>query len=246
MEGRGAPCAPQPAGMPDDRERGDVDKSINGALDRRQGNAFDMLAALVAEDGSGGHAHVQRLLAPRAPTRDLADAVHAFCAVHGRHPGMIDQAHDHCAQPEACEWLADAGRGFVTERGVLVQLAAAVGPLPSTPAQAESETALAGVRHTVSMLSHSDRGGCATGAVAALVGDWAVIRGILDAAASGVGILLAPADLPPAHVTADAIAELGAAPAVERAMAFGARQLLAQHRGLWDLLAARAAARDRG
>ena len=34
--------------------------------------------------------------------------------------------------------------------------------------------------------------------------------------------------------------------AVERAVHFGARQLLGQHRGLWDLLSARAAARVTG
>ncbi len=32
---------------------------------------------------------------------------------------------------------------------------------------------------------------------------------------------------------------------LERAMLFGAQQLFAQHRGLWDLLEARASARDK-
>ncbi|MDP1026137.1 hypothetical protein Q5H91_02845 [Sphingomonas sp. KR1UV-12] len=223
-----------------------MEKWSNGAIGARQGTAFDLLAALVASDGSGDHPHVRRMLALRPPARDLADAIHALCAVHGRHPGMIDEAHDHCAQPEACDWLAKAGFGFAAERGALIQLAAAVGPLPSTPGQAESETALAGVRHAVSMLAHSDRGGCATGAAAALVGDWAVIRGVLEASATSAGIDLAPGAWPSPRETAEAITALGASAAVERAMMFGARQLLAQHRGLWDLLEARAAARDRG
>ncbi len=223
-----------------------MDKPSNGALNGRQTTAFDLLANVVETDGSGGHPHVRRLLAPRAPTRDLADAVHALCAVHGRHPGMIDEAHDHCAQPEACDWLKEAGNGFVTERGALVHLTAAAGPLPSTPGQSESEAALAGVRHAVSMLAHSDRGGCATGAAAALVEDWTVIRQLLSVTASGLGISLSPVELPPTRVTAAAIATLGATAPIERAMMFGARQLLAQHRGLWDLLEARAAARDRG
>jgi hypothetical protein len=34
------------------------------------------------------------------------------------------------------------------------------------------------------------------------------------------------------------------APSAERAMQFGAQQLLLQHRGLWDLLEARRDARD--
>ncbi len=34
------------------------------------------------------------------------------------------------------------------------------------------------------------------------------------------------------------------APAIQRAVNFGAEQILAQHRGLWNLLEAREAARD--
>ena len=41
------------------------------------------------------------------------------------------------------------------------------------------------------------------------------------------------------------LAQSPTAPGVERAMLFGAEQMLAQHRGLWHLLEARASARDR-
>jgi hypothetical protein len=37
---------------------------------------------------------------------------------------------------------------------------------------------------------------------------------------------------------------LAGTPATERAITFGAQQLLAQHRGLWSLLDARASARN--
>ena len=43
--------------------------------------------------------------------------------------------------------------------------------------------------------------------------------------------------------TARLAASTADTPAVERAMAFGAQQLIAQHSGLWDLMAARAASR---
>lgn len=202
-----------------------------------------MLGRLVAEDGSADHPHVRRLLAPRAARRDLADAVHALCAVHGGHPGMIDDAHAHCAQPEACEWMGEVADAFAGERGAIALLAAAVGPLPSTPGQAETEAAFTGIRHALCMLARSDRGGCATGAAAALVADWAVVRAVLERAADSVGMGLTPPTFPADADTAAAIARLSTSPGVERAMAFGARQLLAQHRGLWDLLEARAAAR---
>lgn len=202
-----------------------------------------MVEALVAADGSARHRHVRRLLEPRALRRDLADALHALCTVHGHHPGMIDAALSHCAQPDACEWLAELSHAFAIERTGLAQLVAAAGPLPSTPRQAESEQTLAGVRHALEMLARSDRGGCATGAAAALAGDWIAIRQVLARAADCFGTELPPYDPMPAAEAITTLGHLGAHPAAERAMNFGARQLLAQHRGLWDLLEARASAR---
>lgn len=208
-----------------------------------QGTPADMTNALVEADGSARHPHVLRLLEPRSPRRDLADAVHALCAVHGRHPGLVDIARTRCAQPDACDWLDDVAAAFAGERAGIAILAAAVGPLPSTPGQAESEAALSGIRHAAEMLARSDRGGCATGAAAALVGDWVYVRAVLTRAADCFAVELPAPTLPPAAETATTLSMLGASPAAERAMGFGARQLLAQHRGLWDLLEARAAAR---
>ena len=202
-----------------------------------------MLETLLADDGSARHPHLRRLLAPRAARRDLADAVHAVCTVHGHHPGMVDAALEHCAQPDACAWLGRAAAGFAAERGMLARLVAGAGPLPSTPGQADSEAALVGVRHALDMLARSDRGGCATGAGAALIGDWAAVRAVLAHAADCFAVALPPCALPDAGETSAAIAALCMEPAATRAMAFGARQLLAQHRGLWDLLEARASAR---
>ena len=221
---------------------GEVSMANMATLDG-DGTPHDMVEALVAADGSARHPHVRRLLEPRALRRDLADALHALCAVHGHHPGMIDAALSHCAQPDACEWLGDLSHAFAVERAGLAQLIAAAGPLPSTPGQAESEQALAGVRHALEMLACSDRGGCATGAAAALAEDWIAIRAVLARAADCFGTELPPYTPVPTADAIAALAVLGADAAAERAMNFGARQLLAQHRGLWDLLEARASAR---
>jgi hypothetical protein len=211
----------------------------------RPANAASLMAAIVAVEGSARHSYLRYLLGRQPSRRDLADAVHALCLVYGTKPGAIDIAAAQRAQPDAAPWLTAVAAGFAGERAALVRLAAAVGPLPSTPGQAAFEAAVAGVNHALSMLATSGRAGCATGAVAALVGDWHVIRAILVAAAVDCGVALPDTVLPPVAVTTAAITMLGKSPASERAMAFGARQLLAQHHGLWTLMQARATARDR-
>jgi hypothetical protein len=90
------------------------------------------------------------------------------------------------------------------------------------------------------MLANSDRRGCATGAVSALILDWRAIRQILDQAALRFGLSPAPGHMPEALCDEeDDESSIGLA----RARGFGATQLLIQHRGLWDLLEARASAR---
>ncbi len=53
-----------------------------------------MLDALVASDGTGAHPHVRAGALSSGPDamRNLADAVHFLCLLHGRHPGVIDNA----------------------------------------------------------------------------------------------------------------------------------------------------------
>jgi hypothetical protein len=195
--------------------------------------------ALVAADGSAADAWARHLRDPRTPARDLADAVHALCALHGRHPGVVDHARAHAGDPAVEAWLASLAQVFAGERALIAQLAAAAGPLPSTPGQAESEAAVAAQRHALDTLAQSDRTGCALGAALALALDWPGVRAVLDAAAGRFG-----PDLPPlAMIDTDPPAL--STPAAERALSFGAQQLLAQHRGLWQLLEARAHARDR-
>lgn len=217
---------------------------VNTAQTGWRAGAREIVAQLGRADGSVTHPHLSFLVSPAAPARDLSDAVHALCAVHGDHPGLAAEARAHCAQPEACDWLDTIAAGFVGERAYIATLAAAAGPLPSTPGQADTEAALIASRHALEMLAKSERRGCATGAVAALVQDWATIRLLLDHAAARFGVEAAPAAFPSPRATAAQLATLGATPASQRAVNFGAQQLLAQHRGMWDLLEARASARE--
>ena len=206
-------------------------------------SAWDAVVTLADADGSAAHPHCARLTSGGSDQRNLSDAVHALCAVHGEHPGLIADVLARAVQPEASHWLSVAARGFADERTYLAHLTAAVGPLPSTPGQAETESALVGERHALEMLARSERRGCATGAVAALLLEWRTIRRVLDAAAERFGVAVPPLTIPSETETAAIVAELGASPGCQRAILFGAQQLFAQHRGLWSLLEARSSAR---
>ena len=140
--------------------------------------------ARVARDGSACHPHAVTLATSTAPgaSRDLADAVHLLCAIHGKFPGLADIACTVSASP-ARDWLRATADAFERERLYLVRLTAAVGPLPSTPGAAATETALVAQRHAIETLARSERNGCALGATTALVHDWQQVRRILDKAA---------------------------------------------------------------
>lgn len=211
----------------------------------RLGGAWSAIGALAASDGSATHPYLRKLAENLEPLRDLADAAHYLCLLHGRHPGVVDHALLHANQPAERGWIEASADAFVGERAYLVRIVAAAGPLPSTPGQAESESAAHAQRHALDMLAQSDRTGCATGAAVALVLDWAVIREVLDAAAERLGIVRAVNTLPLPAETVTVVDALARDMAVERAMLFGAQQVFAQHRGLFDLLEARASARDK-
>ena len=204
-----------------------------------------MVVRLTAADGTAAQPWLQQLTARSAKRRDLADAVHALAMLHGSQPGMAEDALARHVQANADGWLTEASAGFAVERAVLASLVVAAGPLPSTPGQAASEAAILGQRHALDMLARSDRCGCATGAVAALLIDWPAVRRVLDHAGHCLDIAVPSPRLPDEIDTATIVAALGDSPVTERAIAFGAQQLLAQHRGLWALLEARAEARDR-
>jgi hypothetical protein len=232
--------------------------AINRSVDRKgshQGNALlgtkqvsvaEAQLARVAGEGSARHSYLGSLLEASGPHsgRDLADAVHLLCSLHGRYPGLIEIALQHCSKTEAAHyWLAIAAESFERERHYLVRLTSAVGPMPSTPGAAETEASLLSARHALETLANSERKGCALGAATALIGDWLPIRQMLDRVAARAGIDPLPGTLPDDESVVTAIEVASDTQASERALAFGGEQLLLQHRALFDLLEARAEAR---
>ena len=215
------------------------------SFDRKALSVAESHLARVAEDGCSRHPHLTALIEANGPNsaRDLADAVHLLCGLHGWHPGMIEIALSLCPKGPAQRWLAEAAESFERERLFLVRLTAAVGPLPSTPGAAETEASLVGQRHALEILARSERKGCSLGAAAALVGDWWPIRRFLDRAAAKAGLDVPAPSLPDEASMIEVIHQASDTPASERALAFGGEQLLLQHRALFDLLEARASAR---
>jgi len=211
----------------------------------RLGGTWGAMGSLVASDGSANPPYLAGLAENLEPLRDLADAAHFICVLHGRHPGLVDYALDHARVSLERDWLEAAADAFATERAYLVRIVAAAGPLPSTPGHAESEAAAHAQRHALDMLAQSDRAGCAAGAALALAIDWATIREVLDAVARRLGMTIPVSTLPLAEETVSVVDALAREASMERAMLFGAQQVFAQHRGLWDLLEARASARAR-
>jgi hypothetical protein len=219
--------------------------AINQAVDRMAASVADAQLARVAAQGSTDHAYRLSLLSASGPNsaRDLADAVHLFCSLYGRHPGLIELALNNCPSGPVRDWLREASDAYERERLYLVRLTAAVGPLPSTPGAAETEAALVAQRHAIETLAKSERRGCALGAATALMADWSSIRSLLDRAADRMGMQKPALILPDETSIVRVIADGTDGVASERALGFGGEQLLLQNRGLLDLLEARAAAR---
>lgn len=217
---------------------------------RRGDDIAQILDALVRADGSYGHAYAAQAAhnvrsMDILSLSDLADAAYYLCLLHGRHPGVIDHAATRSADNAARRWLVEAADAFARERAYLTQVTVAAGPAPSTAGQADCEAIVSQQRHALDMLAQSDRRGCAMGAAMALVLDWSAVRQVLDIAALRAGVEPASSTLPDRAATLDVARAIGGDSAIDRAIQFGARQLLAQHRGLWDLLKARADVRGR-
>jgi hypothetical protein len=203
------------------------------------------LLACVAEHGSGSHDYPLSEALLRGPhaARNLSDAVHFLCMLHGRQPGVVDHAASRAVEPAARAWFKEATEGFGSERSLLTRLAVAAGPIPSTAGAGDTEAAVIGQRHAIEMLAQSERKGCALGAALAVALDWRHVRGVLDAAAARFGLEV-PSYLLGEPQTIREVAEaMATTPAAERAILFGAEQISIQHRGLWDLLEARQQAR---
>ncbi|HET7817560.1 MAG TPA: hypothetical protein VFK58_08295 [Sphingomicrobium sp.] len=220
--------------------------AINRSVGRPAVSVAEAHLARVAADGCTRHRHLNALLESTGvnSARDLADAIHLLCSVHGRHPSVVDLAQRNAADDASRQWLAHAAEGFERERLYLVRLTSAVGPMPSTPGAAETQASLTAQRNALEILATSERSGCALGAAASLIGDWWPIRRLLDRAAARAGLDAPAPALPDEASVVFAVETASGTPASARALSFGAEQLLLQHRGLFDLLEARAEARN--
>jgi len=208
------------------------------------GDISSIIETLVSVDGTAAHSHVQMLCAAAndhgaRPLASLADAAHYLSLLHGRFPGVIDHAATRSADNAARHWLVQACEAFADERAYLTQLSVALGPVPSTSGQNSCDSTVLQQRHALEMLAQSDRRGCAMGAALTLVLDWAGIRALLDRAAIRLGIEPAKCGLPTEDDTMAVARAIAVDDAAIRAMQFGSRQLLGQHRGLWELMHAR-------
>ena len=143
--------------------------AINRSVNHQPVSVAEAQLARVAGEGSARHAHLNALLEASGPyaASDLADAVHLLCSLHGRYPGLIELALQRCPKGPAQDWLSRASEAFERERLYLVRLTAAVGPMPSTPGAAETESCLVAARHALETLALSERNGCALGAATA-------------------------------------------------------------------------------
>jgi len=217
--------------------------SLGSTAGPRPGEA---LGEVVRAEGSARHPWpaAPDLLKSADGARNLADFIHYLCVLHGRYPGVVDHASLRTTDAEARAWLANAAYAFAGERAFLAKLAAAAGPVPSTPGAADTDAVVQAQRHAIDMLAQSERAGCAVGAAMAVVLDWPVLRRPLAAAADRFGVETPDFAAPDPVITAAVADRFAAASAgTTRALLFGARQILAQHYGLLDLLEVRAQAR---
>jgi hypothetical protein len=219
--------------------------AISRSVDHKPVSVAEAQLARIAGDGCARHSYLTNLLQTTGPHsgRDLADAIHLLCSLHGRFPGLIEIALQQCQPGETRSWFAQASDAFERERLYLVRLTSSVGPMPSTPGAAETEASLLSARHALETLAKSERRGCALGAATALIGDWGPIRQLLDRAAARAGVDPVPSTLPGEDDVVSIIDRASEGPGSDRALAFGGEQLLLQHRALFDLLEARADAR---
>ncbi|HWI87408.1 MAG TPA: hypothetical protein VNT42_13945 [Sphingomonas sp.] len=216
------------------------------ALQTAPADFGEMLVALAAAEGSASHPYTisYELNADPLATRHLADVLHLLSMLHGPQPGLIELAGERNVVPEAADWFREAAAGFAAERHYLTQLIVAAGPAPSTPGEADTAAAILDQRRAMQTIVCSDRFGCGIGGIVALTLDWQAIRAVLDTAATRIGIPVPISLLPSDEATSYVLANLPIHPRLDRTLAFGARQVLLQHRGLWDVLEARSAARS--
>jgi hypothetical protein len=189
----------------------------------------------------GNHGERPDLRSPAKVARAalLADIAHFMNISHGRHPGIIDFAAHKIVDDAARKWLIHAIDGVAAERAYLNELTVTAGPIRRHSGQDKITALIEGQSKNFEMLATSDRKGCPAGAAIAFVVDWHQTRALLDRVALNIGLEAAAVALPPVDDCLMLAEKLDDGAGYRRAMAFGSQQLLAQQRGLWQLIAAR-------
>ena len=226
-----------------------MDNLARGGMEADFGSSFmrlviadgsaPVIAPLLAFLGDRGDRPDLRASVKNARGALIADIAHFINISHGRHPGIIDHAANRIAEDSARACLVTAIDGFAVERRFLNALTVAAGPIRRHVGQ-DKITAMIGLQaKNFEMLATSDRRGCAAGAALAFVVDWQETRPLLERISLHIGLEPPAVALPDAESCALVATELAGNDAYVRAMGFGAGQLLAQQRGLWQLIAAR-------
>lgn len=189
--------------------------------------------------GNGSERPDLRSPAKAARAALLADIAHFMNISHGRHPGIVDHAAHKIVDDPARKWLVQAIDGIAAERAYLNKLTVTAGPIRRLHSQDKVTALIEGQAKNFEMLATSDRKGCPAGAAIAFVVDWHQTRALLDRVALHIGLDAAPMALPSVDDCTMLAQQLDDGAGYRRAMAFGSEQLLAQQRGLWQLIAAR-------
>ena len=179
----------------------------------------------------------------RAVGLDLADAIHWLHQLHGGATGLIDGASLRARSPDERAFLLRAFDAWQCERRALSALVVAVGPIPSTPGQLADEATLVTLAAAITTLGSSDRAGVSLGAATALAVEWHGLRGLIDRAADRFAATIPACDLADRAELLASVAGFVDAPGVERAVRFGAAQLLHQHDAFVVMLQRRSSAR---
>src|SRR6478609_3317088 len=88
--------------------------AINRSAEQKPVSVASAQLARVAGEGTARHPHLAALLegTGRHSGRDMADAVHLLCSLHGRYPGLVEIALQRCSKGPIQDWLARASEGF--------------------------------------------------------------------------------------------------------------------------------------
>lgn len=229
---------------------GDLQQSLREAEALHDAVAYAAhVSEAVQNSGAGASKHLKAIAAGGANLENapqaIADCVHFLTILHGQAPSLFDIARSgESGVPRS--WLDSLAEQFEHDRRWLSRLNVVTGTFVDRQGLSPAEQVVRDQREAMLTLARSSRKGCALGAAVALAHDWDVIRiALSDALAS----LKSDHVSPPAgqwlvsgniHV----LREAGEAPALRRAVGFGATQLASLHRQFFDLLDARHALRS--